>query len=147
MYFVEHSELSCHYIAKSSIPVPATQRGSLGSGCDVNYYHFNVSASGMLQISGSHPDSSPVDNHAAIWLEKLESLTNIWQGISGTVSGFQPDNFKATLDANSKYRIAVISEIDYDIWLQAVQGETPPTLRRASASTQELTLPSTLDGN
>ena len=147
IYFVEHSELPCHFIAQSSIPVPATQRGSPVVGCDLNYYHFNVTAAGMLQISGSHPDSSAVDQDAAIWLEKLESVTNIWQGVSGSIGEFQPANFKAALDANSKYRIAVISDTEYDIWLEAVPGETPPTLQQASAATFELSLPSTFDGN
>ena len=101
----------------------------------------------MLQISGSHPDSSAVDEDAAIWLEKLESVTNTWQGVPGKISEFQPANFKAALDADSKYRIAIISDTEYDIWLEAVQGETPPTLQQASASTFELNLPSSLDGN
>ena len=147
IYFVEHSELSCHYIAQFSILLPATQRGALGAGCSVNYYHFNVISSGMLQISGSHPDSSAVDEDAAIWLETLESTTNTWHGVSGSISEFQPENFKATLDANSKYRIAVISDTEYDIWLEAVQGETPPTLRQTSASTSEMSFPSTFDEN
>ena len=147
IYFVEHTELPCHFIAQSSVPVPATQRGSLRVGCDVNYYHFNVTGAGMLQISGSHPDSSAVDEDAAIWLEKLEATTNTWHGVSGSISEFQPENFKATLDANSKYRIAVISETEYDIWLEAVQGGTPPTLQQTSASTFEMSLPSTFDGN
>ena len=127
--------------------MPATQRGSLRVGCDVNYYHFNVTAAGMLQISGSHPDSSAVDQDAAIWLEKLESVTNTWQGVPGNISEFQPDNFKATLDADSKYRIAVISDTEYDIWLEEVQGETPPTIQQPSASTFEMSFPSTFDGN
>ena len=141
--FSKHATVKCHYLAQSPISLPVRQPGSPEDDCTTNFYHFNVTEAGKVQISAAHnkaDEADEADAKAYLVLEKLD-IVSFKPVTKGSVR-FELSKLSATVEADAHYRIAVESKTPYFLKLEALADEKPPMLNSDSVSETNINLPS-----